>query len=77
VPYNDASFRVGAKHYQKSCDLGQLRSCWHLGLLYRTGQGVPASAARARALFEKACDGGDDSGCAELRERPKDAPKPP
>lgn len=77
VPYNDASWRAGARLYQKSCDLGRLGSCWHLGLLYRAGHGVPQSAARARALFEKACDGGDDSGCDELRERPKSGPKAP
>jgi TPR repeat protein len=31
------------------------------------GEGVPRDAARARALFRKACDGGDDHGCREIR----------
>ena len=35
------------------------------------GLGVPQEAARAAALYRKACDGGDARGCAQLKRTPE------
>src|SRR5438094_5062081 len=41
-------------------------SCNNLGLMYGNGDGVAKDAARAAALYRKACDGGDARGCTNL-----------
>jgi TPR repeat protein len=35
----------------------------NLGVMYERGQGVTLNKAQAVALFQKACDAGDDDGC--------------
>lgn len=42
-------------------------SCRNLGLVYQSGDGVTADAARSRTLFDKACKGGDEKACGELK----------
>ncbi len=71
VPADAAHHRLGARYYDKACRLGEPGACVQLGLLYRSGTGVPFDLRKSRALFQKACDAGFDSACAELEDKPK------
>jgi TPR repeat protein len=49
---------------QKACDEGRLGDCELLASAYENGRGgLPKDAARAAALFKKACDAGDQHAC--------------
>jgi len=53
---------------QVECDKGGLEDCVYLGLAYQWGNGgLPKDVAKAAALFKKACDGGDQSGCTQQK----------
>jgi uncharacterized protein len=53
---------------QVECDKGGLEDCVYLGLAYQWGNGgLPKDMKRAAALFKKACDGGDQSGCTQQK----------
>lgn len=56
---------------QTACESGDYRKCALLGYTYTKHLNVPTSDYRAKedkavALFKKACDGGDGSGCFAL-----------
>jgi TPR repeat protein len=41
--------------------------CNNLGVMYAAGRGgLPTDEARAVALYQRACDGGDAGGCGSL-----------
>jgi TPR repeat protein len=42
-------------------------SCINLGFCYEQGTGVGQDAAKAAALYRKACDGGQRQACAKAR----------
>ncbi len=44
-------------------ELGNMNGCYNLGVLYANGDGVREDKVKAKELFGKACDGGDDYGC--------------
>jgi TPR repeat protein len=51
---------------QQACDAGNAAACHNLGHLYAGGQGVPADIERAKALYDRACQGGVVQGCSSL-----------
>lgn len=55
--------KLGAKFLEKGCKEGSARGCAHLADLYKTGKGVAKDAARAKELYGKACNAGDDAAC--------------
>jgi TPR repeat protein len=52
--------------FQQSCDLGEMKACSELAIMYHNGQGVPQDARAAASLHEKACNGGFLNGCTSL-----------
>ncbi len=56
-----------ARWFERACDDGHGWSCNRLGEMARDGEGVPKDPKRALALFEKACQGKDEKGCANGR----------
>jgi TPR repeat protein len=52
--------------YGKSCDLGNLASCYNLGLAYEKGHGVEKNLTKAVDLFRKVCDEDFMAGCFVL-----------
>lgn len=52
-----------AGYYEKACNDKSALGCVGLGLLARDGRGVPKDAARAKALFDRACKAGVQVGC--------------
>jgi hypothetical protein len=51
------------------CNQKSAASCVNLGLSYATGTGVAKDAARAAALYQQGCDGGDASAARPNPER--------
>ncbi len=47
----------------RGCDAGKASDCAGLASMYAEGKGVAKDLARAAALYEKACDGGDTASC--------------
>ncbi len=60
-----ASPKVGAKFLEKGCKEGSARACASLGELYKAGKGVDKDPAKAKEMFAKACNGGDDKACKQ------------
>lgn len=58
-----ANPKIGAKFFEKGCKEGSARACTALGDLYKSGKGVTKDAAKAKQLFEQACNAGDDAAC--------------
>jgi hypothetical protein len=52
---------------EKECEAGGQVSCWHAGGAYKSGLGVKADAARAKELWQKACDLGSPGACEALK----------
>jgi TPR repeat protein len=55
---------IGA--YRKAADKGSTSAMVELGVLYGTGTGVAKDEAQARKLFERAAEGGNPRGVANL-----------
>jgi formylglycine-generating enzyme required for sulfatase activity len=51
----------------RECDANDAQSCLLLGLQYELGKHVAIDPKRAAALYKKACDGGDEGGCAGVK----------
>lgn len=55
---------------ERACTMGRPQGCTAAARIYRDGRGVPADAAKARALYMAGCDGvaegADDDACDEL-----------
>jgi len=58
----------GKKVFGKACDDGRGESCFLLGTLYSSGQGVQQDGSQAFILFERSCDLGWWRGCGRLGE---------
>lgn len=58
---------VRAAEYEFNCTSGHAYSCVQLGDLVLEGDGAARDAARALALFETACKGGNREGCDRAR----------
>lgn len=55
--------------FARACDLGEMEACYDLALLYEDGvAGVEKDVARARQLYQKACDAPepDPTACSNL-----------
>lgn len=58
---------LSAQLYEQGCGAGDVRACFNLAIKLRKGEGVPADAARAATLFERACDSGEElAACVSL-----------
>jgi TPR repeat protein len=57
---------VKAYFFKTSCDEGDLRGCYNLGVAAEHGKGIPADPAAAAANYAKACEGGVGLACANL-----------
>lgn len=70
-----------AGFFDLACTAGSAPSCTRLGTLYETGSGVPMDRGQADTLYRRACQGGDQRGCADLAGRLAEsngaAPLPP
>jgi len=51
---------------QKSCEIGNLKDCNTLGIMYIKGDGVKKDPTKALELFKKSCDGSYALGCGNL-----------
>ena len=54
---------LGARLFQRACDLGDASGCNKLGLAFESGDGVPQDYERAMDLFSRACSGAFADGC--------------
>ncbi len=66
VRYQVGSVGPAAKALDRGCAAGHPRSCEVLGVMYKSGLGVPKNERRAKALFAEACRGGADGACQRL-----------
>jgi hypothetical protein len=57
--------KIGAKFFEKGCKEGSARACAGLAELYTAGKGVGKDPAKAKQLFAKACNAGDDKACKQ------------
>lgn len=55
-----------AEEHEQGCQAGTLRSCFLLGRIYETGQGVERDLVRAIRLYKRVCDGGAPPGCGAI-----------
>ena len=53
--------------FKKACNADEMRGCYSLASSYKDGEGVVKDESRAKALFRKACDGGNGGSCQELK----------
>jgi TPR repeat protein len=58
--------REAALAFTTACRGGEAASCSVLGVMYELGRGVPLSASRALALYERACDAHNPRACGNL-----------
>jgi len=49
--------------FEKGCKEGSARACDGLGELTKAGRGTKRDPARAKELFEQACNGGHAPAC--------------
>lgn len=66
-----AAYRAGdiakaRELWQQGCDAGTPRDCYHLGIVYRDGEGVAPDHDRYLALMTLACNGGMGNACHNL-----------
>jgi TPR repeat protein len=54
-----------------------MAACFELGRLYLDGNGVVKDASKAKALIQRACDGGEPKACDLARALPGVALRPP
>lgn len=57
----------GREWLEKAAAQDHARAQYHLGVLYRDGQGVPQDYVKARAWFEKAAAQGDEAAKEALQ----------
>ncbi len=64
---SDTRYRKAAEAAKKACTYGVSNSCFLAGMVYYAGASdVNADISAARGLFEKACETGNNGGCAYL-----------
>ena len=52
--------------FEKACDNGNAKGCFHLGTLYEKGDGVVQNKYKAVSLYTQACHGGEADGCSNI-----------
>ena len=55
---------LGARLFQRACELGDASGCNKLGLAFEGADGVPQDYERAMDLFSRACSGGYAEACS-------------
>ncbi len=56
--------KVAMRYFDAACNNGVLDACYDLGVLYEEGEAVPKDQAKAKALYEKACQAKKSDGMA-------------
>ena len=70
--YNNKDYIKAEKLWEKACNNGNTKGCFHLGnlgVLYKNGEDVEQDYNKAKNLWEKACenqDYGGGGGCYNL-----------
>jgi TPR repeat protein len=67
--HNKRDYAAAAPYCRAAADRGNSQAQRMLAGLYKMGSGVPMNQARARALYDQACNGGDRHGCFYLAVR--------
>ncbi len=63
----DWRYEETAHHLKRACDLDSAIACNRLGRWHETGETeLTKDLKRSAALYRKACEGGDMSGCVDL-----------
>lgn len=57
------NYEYAAIYHQNGCDAGDAKECSLIARMYYYGQGVSQNEEKARELFKKSCDLGDETGC--------------
>ena len=52
--------------YSKECKSKNFKSCYEVGLMYASGDGVKQDTNKAKEFYKRACDGGSSEGCVSL-----------
>lgn len=55
-----------ADAFELRCDVGDMRMCTIVGLMFETAAGTDENMARAVEAYRRACEGGEMSGCTGL-----------
>lgn len=58
---------IGEKSFEQLCQSGNGSCCYSLGLVYLKGKVLPQNIQKAKQLFKKGCDLGDNDGCRTLK----------
>lgn len=66
--YNETNPAKRLALYQEACDGGEPGACTAVGVKYEYGEGVARDTARAYALYKKACELHDTSGCVRVKQ---------
>ncbi len=65
-PVSAADIQDAVAQLQRRCDDANAEACQLLASFYDHGEGVAQDKARAFALWQRACDGGDTTGCGNV-----------
>lgn len=57
------NYEYAAIYHQNGCDAGDAKACSSIARMYYYGQGVSQNEQKAKELFKKSCDLGDETGC--------------
>ena len=61
--YQQKNYLQAVSFWQKACDAESAEGCSNLAMCYLRGEGVDKDAPKAKQLFKKACDLGDEGSC--------------
>jgi len=64
---NSGNYTQASELFKKSCDMGDTKGCYNLGVAYEHGQGVSQDYTQASELFKKSCDMGYAPACRLLK----------
>lgn len=59
-------YSEAAVQFEKACDSGNPKGCFHLAALYEKGDGVVQNKYKAVSLYTQACNGGETHGCGNI-----------
>lgn len=57
------NYEYAAIYHQNGCDANDAKECSLIARMYYYGQGVSQNEQKAKELFKKSCDLGDETGC--------------
>ena len=66
VFWNQKRYSDAFHLFNQACIGGNANSCYHLGLMYDFGQGLPQDSPRAAALYSRSCNSGNGAACYHL-----------